>query len=297
MKNTRIKIWLKQIRAPFLILSIVLVLIGVGFAYREGYSNFLHTVLLLTGVISAHISVNLFNEYSDFKTGIDSHTHPTPFSGGSGMLQKSATTPKQVKIAAYIALIISGVIGLYFTLISGWLIILFMLSGALAIRFYTSHLTHVLLGEITAGLSLGTLVVLGSFYALSGYVNPVIIWISIPAGILTFLLLFLNEFPDRAADRIGGRHHLVIYFGTKKSSVIYVAGITITFTMIFLAPVLFNLSCYFFISLLTIPLALKAVMITRKYHNNMKRFLPALGYNVGVIIGTDLLMAIGGFIS
>ncbi len=297
MKNTKIKIWLKQIRAPFLILSIVLVLIGVGFAYQEGYSNLLHTVFLLTGVISAHISVNLFNEYSDFKTGIDSHTTPTPFSGGSGMLQKSATTPKQVKTVAYITLIIGGVIGLYFSLISGWLIIILMLSGALAIRFYTSHLCHFLLGEFSAGLTLGTFVVLGSFYALSGHVNAVVIWISIPAGILTFLLLFLNEFPDKEADMLGGRHHLIIHFGTKIASIIYIVALIITFIMIFLTPILFDLSWYFLISLLTIPLALKAAVHTKKYHNNKIKILQSQGYNVGVIIITDLLMAVGGFIS
>jgi len=297
MNNSKALIWFKQVRGPFLILSVVLVLIGVSFAYREGYSNLLHTVFLMAGVISAHISVNLFNEYSDFKTGIDSHTTPTPFSGGSGMLQKSTTTPEQVKTVAYVTLIISGVTGLYFTLISGWLIILFMLSGALAIRFYTSHLSHFLLGELSAGLTLGTFVVLGSFYALSGYVNAVVIWISIPAGILTFLLLFLNEFPDKEADRLGGRHHLVIRFGTKKSSTIYLVGMITTFTMIFLTPILFDLSCYFFIALLTIPLAVKAAIHTKKYHNNKIKILLSQGYNVGVIIITDLLMVVGGFIS
>ncbi|MFO7891383.1 MAG: prenyltransferase [bacterium] len=297
MKNSKILIWVKQVRAPFLILSVVLVLIGVGFAYQEGYSNLLHTVLLLAGVISAHISVNLFNEYSDFKTGIDSHTTPTPFSGGSGMLLKSATTSKQVKTGAYAALIISCLIGLYFSLISGWLIIFFMLTGALAIRFYTSHLSHFLLGELSAGLTLGTFVVLGSFYVLSGYLNAVIIWISIPAGILTFLLLFLNEFPDLKADKKGGRHHLVIHFGTKTSSTIYLIGILITFSMILLAPILFNLSFLFLISLLTIPLAIKSTIVTKKYHNHNEKLLPALGLNVGVIILTDLLMAVGGFVS
>ena len=297
MNNSKIIIWLKQIRAPFLVLSVVLVLIGVGFAYREGYASWFYTLLLLTGVISAHISVNLFNELSDFKTGIDFHTTPTPFSGGSGMLQKQNTDPKTVKTVAYVCILLSAVIGLYFFLSRGWLILVFMISGALAARFYTSHLTRYLLGEPVAGLTLGTFVVLGSFYALSGFLNLLVIWVSVPAGILTSLLLLLNEFPDREADQKGGRHHLIIHFGTKTSSKIYFIGMVVTFSMLCLTPLLFNLSYLFLVSLLTVPLAVKAVLITRKYHDDKKNLLPALGLNVGVIILTDLLIAIGSILS
>lgn len=298
MKSSNLSIWLQQIRAPFLILSVVLVLIGVGFSHQQGYTNWFHALLLMAGVILAHISVNVFNELSDFQTGIDSHTQPTLFSGGSGMLQKSNTTPRQVKTVAYVSLISSGVIGFYFCLNSGWMILVFMISGALTARFYTSHLTRYLLGELAAGLTLGSFVVLGSFYALCGYLNTLIIWISIPAGLLTFLLLLLNEFPDREADQKGGRHHLVIHFGTNISSIIYMVGILITFSLIFLTPLLFNLSIIFLVSLLTVPLAVKSIIITRRYHNNNReKLLPALGLNVGVVILTDLLMAVGGFIS
>ncbi len=297
MNSSKLLIWFKQIRAPFLILSVVLVLIGVSFANQEGYSNWIHTLLLFVGVILTHISVNLFNEFSDFKTRIDSYTIPTPFSGGSGMMQKSKTDPQTVKIIAYVSLLVSGLIGLYFCLTSGWLILVFMVTGAFAVRFYTSHLTQYLLGELTAGLTLGTFVVLGSFYALSGYFTPVVIWISIPTGILTSLLLLLNEFLDLEADKKGGRHHLVIHFGTKTSSTIYLTGMIITFIMISLTPLLFNNSYQFLISLLTIPLAIKAIITTRKYHNKVEKLMPALGLTVGVVILTDLLMAVGGFIS
>ena len=92
MKNTEEKsnilgIWFNQIRGPFLILSIVLVLIGVAAAYRDGIKNWIYSILLTAGVMFAHISVNLFNELSDYRTKIDENTSSTPFSGGSGMLQ------------------------------------------------------------------------------------------------------------------------------------------------------------------------------------------------------------------
>ena len=74
------------------------------------------------------------------------------------------------------------------------------------------------LGELFAGLSLGTLVVLGTYISMTAspgtplkqLLPAEVIWISIPPGILTSLLLLINQFPDVEADKKGGRKHLVI---------------------------------------------------------------------------------------
>ena len=86
-----LKVWLAQIRAPFLILSVFLVLIGLALSIKYPLQivadfSYFHAILLVIGVVSAHISVNLFNEYSDYFTQIDFKTNRTPFSGGSGMM-------------------------------------------------------------------------------------------------------------------------------------------------------------------------------------------------------------------
>ena len=76
---------LGPMRLPFLILTPACVFLGVATAYRTNGSVDLFNVLLaLLGALAAHISVNSFNEYSDFKSGLDEKTSRTPFSGGSG---------------------------------------------------------------------------------------------------------------------------------------------------------------------------------------------------------------------
>ena len=86
-------LWLKEIRANFLLLPVVLVAVGAGAAHRAGPVHLPSLALILVGVILAHVSVNLFNEYSDWRTGIDEHTPRTPFSGGSGILQAGLIPP------------------------------------------------------------------------------------------------------------------------------------------------------------------------------------------------------------
>ena len=82
-----VKTWANQIRAPFLILSVVLTLIGGAVAAYDGVFKFWIFFMCTIGVVLAHIAVNLFNELSDHKTGVDDRTKPTPFSGGSGALR------------------------------------------------------------------------------------------------------------------------------------------------------------------------------------------------------------------
>lgn len=279
-------------RAPFLILAVVLVLMGIATAQKKGDVNPFHAVLVMIGVILAHVSVNLFNELSDFRTGIDSRTERTPFSGGSGMLQSGRTTVRAVTVVAWTSLLAAAAIGLYFVIATGWLILVFMVCGAVAILFYTPFFARWLFGEIVSGLTLGSMVVMGTFFALTGTLEIEVVLLSVPPGILTALLLLLNEFPDRKADRMGGRRHLVIHFGTRRASLIYIVALALVYGIIIGMAVLRISPLTILISLIGLPLAIKAAVVTLKYHDNVKKMGPALGANVGVVILTDLLLAV-----
>ena len=173
---------------------------------------------------------------------------------------------------------------------------MFIISGGATVRFYTSHLARWLLGEFFSGLTLGTFVILGSYMALTGQLDLNILFISIPPGLLTFLLLFLNEFPDAEADRQGGRYHLVIHFGKKKSVMIYIAVLTVMYMLILTAPFILNIPFTVLLALLTLPAAAAAVVKIVKFHSNTPKLVPALAMNVMVVIFTDLLLAVGYFI-
>jgi len=300
---SKIQIWLAQTRANFLLLAVFLVLIGLAYAakYSPGEAfNWWHAILIMAGTISAHISVNLFNELSDFHTGIDHMTRRTPFSGGSGMLTAGNTRPGQVKMAAIMTLLFSAGIGVYFTLTAHFAIALISILGALTIMFYTNYLSRYMLGEFFAGLALGTMVVIGAYIAMNGapgtaltaLVPMEVCLISIPPGILTFLLLLLNEFPDVEADQKGGRKHLVIRFGKKTAAKIYAAGIFATFAIILALPIFQIASYWLFLALLPLPAAIKAAQTAIKHAENTEKLMPAMGLNVMVVLATDLLIAL-----
>jgi 1,4-dihydroxy-2-naphthoate octaprenyltransferase len=250
------------------------------------------------------VSVNLFNEYSDFRTSIDYHTVRTPFSGGSGMITSGKTSPAAVRLVATSSLLVAFAIGIYFTVTSHWVIMVLSLVGVFSIVFYTNFLAKNILGELFAGLSLGTLVVIGTYIAmtaspgmrLSELLPVEVVWISIPPGILTSLLLLINQFPDVEADKLGGRKHLVITLGWKKASYIYAAGMFLTFVIIVLCPITGISSYWVYIALLPLPLAVKASITAIKFGNDVTKLIPAMGSNVITVLATDLLLAVAVFI-
>ena len=291
-----IKAWAAQIRAPFLLLSVFLVLIGGAVAHAEGRLIWLRFALAMVGVVLAHVAVNLFNELSDHRTGIDDNTTRTPFSGGSGSLQAGSTTPRAVLAVASTTLLVALGIGVYLTWVAGWQLMIFVVFGGLATVFYTTHLARWMLGEIAAGVALGSFVVLGTYFAMTGSISLTVVWISVPPGILTALLLFLNEFPDMEADRQGGRHHLVIALGLRRSGVLYTVALAASYLVLVAGVLLGKLSPWVLLSLLTLPLAIRAAIGALRHAASVEKLVPAMGANVGVVLGTDLLLAVAYFI-
>ena len=106
-----------------------------------------------------------------------------------------------------------------------------LLSGLLLGYFYTARPLRLVarrgLGELSIFLSFGPLLTLGTGFAIFNgdfansehFVNCMLI--GIPMGILTTNILLINEFPDMKSDAMTGKNHLVVTFGKKISSWIY----------------------------------------------------------------------------
>ena len=68
--NSTFKLITGPMRLPFLLLPPACVLLGVAVAvWTHGQINVLYAVLAFIGALASHISVNAFNEYSDYKSG------------------------------------------------------------------------------------------------------------------------------------------------------------------------------------------------------------------------------------
>jgi 1,4-dihydroxy-2-naphthoate octaprenyltransferase len=268
--------WFLETRPQFLLLSVVLAFLGTTIAWNAGYFNFGFAVLAFIGLLLAHVSVNVLNDWFDFRSGIDKKTVRTPFSGGSGILPGKLMTTRQVFWLGMGAFIIIVPIGIYFLFASGW--------GLLVLRTRSP--------EWAAGLGLGMLPILGTFFVqASHYTVPALI-ASVPSGFLVYNLLLLNEFPDVEADKTAGRRTLPITEGRRRAGLIYSATTIAVYAWIVAAVALGKMPAFSLIALLTLPLAAKAIAGAQK-SENLARLVPAMGSNVMVVLLTQLLLGIG----
>jgi 1,4-dihydroxy-2-naphthoate octaprenyltransferase len=286
------RLWFLETRPQFLLLSVVLAFLGTTIAWNAGYFNFGFAVLAFVGLLLAHISVNVLNDWFDFRSGVDKKTQRTPFSGGSGMLPAQLMTSRQVFWLGMGAFIIIVPIGIYFLLVSGWALLPLLAVAAICILAYTPLVLRTRAPEWAAGLGLGTLPILGTFFVQAReYTVPALI-ASVPSGFLVYNLLLLNEFPDVEADKIAGRRTLPITEGRRRASLIYSATTISVYAWIVAAVAVGKMPAFSLIALLTLPLALKAIAGARK-SENLARLVPAMANNVMVVLLTQLLLGIG----
>ncbi len=283
-------------RAPFLSLPVTLVACGAAAGAYAGRFSWLHTVLALVGLVCLHASVNALNEASDMRTGIDLHTQRTPFSGGSGTLPAGLMTHQQAQTFGLAMAGVGLVIGVYFLSEVGWALVPIIVLGAISVLAYTDVLARIGVGEIFAGLGLGLLPVMGAAIVQGGQLGPAAVAAGIPAFLMTFNLLLLNEFPDETADIAGGRRNLVLVLGRGGAALVYALAALATPIWIAVAVGLRLLP------LIAVAGVLPSVMLAKPLrwafgdpHQPVPP--PALGANVAWNLATNSLLAVALFLA
>ena len=161
----------KTVRPAFLLLTPCCLSIAAAFAIYQGVAiDRVNLALIFLGALAAHISVNMLNEYHDYKTGLDFQTQRTAFSGGSGALPSAPELAESVLFYGLLCLVFAALIGLYFLWTIGWGLLPVGLSGLLLVYFYSTQIIRrPLLCLLAPGLGFGPFMILGAHYILIGH--------------------------------------------------------------------------------------------------------------------------------
>lgn len=266
VKNSKLAIWLQELRAPFFTASVIPVLVGTTLAYSTaGVFNLLLFVLAVFGTVALHAGANIANDYFDHTSRNDRlNKNPTPFSGGSQLIQRGLLSPRSVLIAAWVALSIGALIGVVILLLTKSIFILALgLAGLLGGYFYTAppfRLGYQTSGELVIGLLFGMLPVYGSYYLQTRTIDLVPLVPAVIVAMLIFLVILVNEFPDAPADRAVNKKTLVVVLGYKPAVWIYRIVLLATFCVVALFILIFKTMVFpGLLYFLTLPLALLAL--------------------------------------
>ena len=261
--------WLRAIRIRFLLASIIAVSTGLAISWWTGNSiEIFDALLTFLGVLALHASVDLLNDYWDFKRGIDSKTVKTKMSGGSGVLPEGLLEPKQVYRAGIIFLIIGALIGTYFVVTDGIIIGVILAFAILSIYFYSTKIVNWGLAEVFVTIK-GTLIVIGTCYIQTSQINESMVLGGIVVGVLSSFVLFITSFPDYDIDKAKGRKTLVISLGLKRSCTVFWVFPIIVYILTIVSVILDVFPLFCLSILLTFPLIIKSGKKLKTFYNKL----------------------------
>jgi len=289
IKIPKWKALISAARIPFLQVTIIPVALAVLLAIRNlGQINPLLATLTLILAILLHLSVNVIHEYYDWKSGTDNINVNAirPFTGGSGMIQIGALTPKQELAFGWILLISAMCIGIYVMYLSIDILYPLLVIGLIAvfsIVFYTGSpikLAHRGVGEFFIFLNFGPLMTLGPYLVLtkSIHIEPIIIGTLV--GLFTTAIIIINEFPDKEADEKAGKRHLVVRLGLSKSRYLYATIMLAPYILLGLLIALGYLPILTGIAFLALPITIGNIKWCYRHYNDPKTLFKA---NIGTI--------------
>ena len=288
-----ISVWLRVIRLKFLLASIISVSLGLAISWNiTNDLNAIHAILTMVGVVSLHVSVDLLNDYWDFKRGIDTNTQRTRMSGGTGVLPEGLLKPSQVYRAGIGFLIFGGVIGGFFVFSFGITIAIILAFAILSIYFYSTKLVNWGLAEVFVAIK-GTMIVLGTFYIQTNQILEIPILAGIVVGVLSAIVLFITSFPDHDVDKEKGRRTMVILFGKKNASSAYWIFPVIIYSIIFVSVITEYFPVYTLLTLFAIPLVIKSGWKLKTVCNDTKKMIRPMSTTISFSRICGVLLILG----
>ncbi len=291
--------YLAATRPPFLAASFVPCLLGLASAYTAGVKLDPGTALLsILGALMVHGAVNVLNDYYDARNGTDALNTERlfPFTGGSRFIQNGVLTEEQMGRFGVALMASTALIGVLLLPFAGWGLAGVGLAGMFLGWAYSAPplaLNSHGLGEPSVALGFGLLIVMGCDLVQRGGFALLPVWVSLPYGLLVAALLYVNQFPDRRADDLAGKHHWVVRLGPERGRWGYLAlvgGANLLLVGLVLAHAL---PFEALLALLALPLSLKAALEVVRYAGTPARLGQAIPLTIAAMVLHGLLLALG----
>jgi 1,4-dihydroxy-2-naphthoate octaprenyltransferase len=206
------KTWLKTARPFSLTATFSPIMVGTAVAANDGTFHLLNFLLALFSSLFLQIGANYFNEYFDYRYGLD---HPGSL-GSMTVIFRQEMTAAQVLGGGIASFVIAAVLGLALVFITSPVIILFGLAGMAIAYFYSAEPFKFAtrgLGDILVYLAMGFLMTWGAYYVQIPRWSWQAFVASIPVGFLVTAILNMNNVRDYQADRAVQKRTLPVRLG------------------------------------------------------------------------------------
>lgn len=289
------RIWWMLLRPHTLSASFIPVMIGTAIAIIDGFFIPSLFIAMLVASILIQAATNMFNEYFDYKRGLDNEESV----GIGGTIVRNGIKSKTVLNLAYIFLTVATIIGIYICMMSTWWLALIGIVCMSVGYFYTGGqypIAYTPFGELVSGFLMGTVIIIITYFIQTETIALKSILFSIPIALLIGGIMMSNNIRDLDGDKKNGRKTLAILLG-RKNAIRFLAGMFITAYFIIFLLILSGLSPLWTLTVLaSVPKAISAIklFIGKTLPIEM---MPAMKATAQTNIQFGFLLALGLFLS
>jgi len=257
------KLMWKMTRPHTLTATFAPVILGTVIALFDTKIDWLLFIAMMVACLALQIATNLFNEYYDFKRGLDTADSV----GIGGGIVRHGLKPKNVLTVAILLYVLAAIIGVYICASSSWWLVVIGLFGMAVGYLYTGGpmpIAYTPFGELFAGALMGTGFVLIAYFIQTDDLTLASVLISIPVGILVGGINMANNIRDIEEDTKGGRKTLAILLGRDKAIQSLAAAFVISYLWIIVLIVMGMVSPWALVVLLSAKKPISAIQGFKK---------------------------------
>ncbi|MCH7322494.1 1,4-dihydroxy-2-naphthoate polyprenyltransferase [Solibacillus sp. MA9] len=287
------KVWWHLTRPHTLTASFVPVLLGTAIALAINHEtiNFGLFLAMLIASMLIQAATNMFNEYYDYKLGLDNE-HSV---GIGGTIVRHGVAPKTIMIIALTFYFIAMLLGIYICAMTSWWLVAVGLVCMLIGYLYTGGpypIAYSPFGELVSGAVMGMGIVLIAFFIQTKEVTIEAILISVPSMILVGAIMLSNNIRDIVGDTEGGRKTMAILVGRHNAVTILATFFIISYLWIIALVIFTPLSVWALLVLLSIKKPIQAIKLFRAKEKPLE-VMPAMKYTAQTNTIFGFLLAIG----
>lgn len=273
-------------------------LIGIATARHAGVAlDAFAAALTLLFALVAHAGVNVLNDYYDAQIGTDAINEARifPFTGGSRFIQNGVLSPAETGVfgAALFGAVIAAGIGLMRASGNG----LFWIGAAGLLLGWAYSAPPLKLNSRGAGevcVAAGfTLIAVGTDYVQRAAFSWAPLVAALPYALLVTNLLYINQFPDREADRRTGKWHWVVRLGARRARWGYVLIAAFAYAWLFGATALGALPAACLAALAPAALSALAARELWRYAERPPHLARGIKLTITATLGCGGLLAAG----
>ncbi|WP_313235498.1 1,4-dihydroxy-2-naphthoate polyprenyltransferase [Sporosarcina ureae] len=293
--DTGWRVWWQLTRPHTLTAAFAPVFLGTMIALQYGPLHFPLFLAMLVASLLLQMATNMFNEYYDFKRGLDDE-HSI---GIGGTIVRNGVQPKTVLNLALILYGLSVLLGIYICMETSWWLAAVGSVAMLIGYLYTGGpypIAYTPFGELVSGFVMGMLLILIAFYIQTGTVTGNAILLSVPSMLLVGAIMLANNIRDIVQDTKGGRKTMAILVGRNHAVTILATFFIVSYVWIIVLVVTGHVSPWALLVLLSIPKPLHATKTFRK-HEQPIQVMPAMKDTgvtntlFGLLLGIGILIA------